>query len=339
METVRQKMGNQIERQEERASGDAQKPVQGDKPRLTRRGFIKGAGAIVVTAGAAAVAAGCDTAIPGSQAPGQALVSGDPDIIRTQPTAVGGPSTRYYHCLPDQAGGRPLEFFRPHEARTVEAIAARIIPGDADDPGAREAGVVNYIDCLLATGLGYAEPIYREPPFAMGYDEDDPPSEQELQTEGVIWLPNDLLERYGYQSVLTPREIYRMGLQALDRYANRQYGGDFVDLSEGDQDAVLEAVANDEAEGFDDPSATSFFEALRDHTVEGMFSDPIYGGNQDMAGWRLVGFPGAQRGYTVRDLKTEGYRRNPQGLPDLHHYHPGQTNESNVILPVQGSEQ
>jgi gluconate 2-dehydrogenase gamma chain len=330
-------MGNQAERERETSPGETSKPAEEQQRRFTRRGFIKGAGAIVAAAGAVSVAAGCDTALPGSQAPEQAMVSGDPDIIRTRPTAVGGPDTRHYHCMPGQAGGRPLEFFRPHEARTVEAITARIIPGDADDPGAREAGVVNYIDCLLASGLGYGEPTYREPPFAMGYDEDDPPTEEELHMEGVIWLPNDLLERYGYQSVLTPREIYRMGIQALDRYANGQYGGDFIALSEEDQDAVLEAVANDEAEGFD-PSAQVFFEMLRDHTVEGMFSDPIYGANQDMVGWKLVRFPGSQRGYTVSEMKTEGYRRDPQSLLDLHHYHPGYTDEANVILPIQGSE-
>ena len=46
--------------------------------------------------------------------------------------------------------------------------------------------------------------------------------------------------------------------------------------------------------------------------MEGMFADPIYGGNKDFAGWKLVGFPGAQRLYTTADLKNKGvFNRQP----------------------------
>jgi gluconate 2-dehydrogenase gamma chain len=43
-----------------------------------------------------------------------------------------------------------LEFFTPEQAAEVEAIAAQIIPTD-DTPGAREAGVVYFIDRALMT--------------------------------------------------------------------------------------------------------------------------------------------------------------------------------------------
>ncbi len=304
-----------------------------ERHQLSRRSFLKGAGATVATVGAASVVSGCDTlATPATST--QAM---DPNIITTAPTALGGPETALYVCPIEE--NRPLEFFRPHEARTVEAITARLLPGDAEDPGAREAGVVYYIDCVLASGPGYGEPTYRESPYAIGYDEEDPPSEEDLSPDyGVVWIPKEQLDRYGYQSILTPREAYRVGLAALDRYANERFDSDFVDLSEEEQDAIVEALAQDEATGFDDPSAADFFEMLRDHTIEGMFSDPIYGGNRNMVGWRLVGYPGAQRGYTPREMKTEGHRREPQSLLSLHHYHPGRTEQPNVILPVVGSD-
>ena len=60
------------------------------------------------------------------------------------------------------------------------------------------------------------------------------------------------------------------------------------------QDEVITALEQGKATGFTWPSAQAFFNTVRTHTMEGMFADPIYGGNKDFAGWRLVGFPGAQ---------------------------------------------
>mgnify|MGYP006391308779 CR=1 FL=1 len=42
-----------------------------------------------------------------------------------------------------------------------------------------------------------------------------------------------------------------------------------------------------------------FFETLLANTIEGWFADPAYGGNRDMAGWKMIGFPGAR--YDYRD--------------------------------------
>lgn len=329
-------------RQESQAAQE--KPTQ-DKaaqqrgPRLTRRSLLKSAGAAVAAAGGASLLSSCEIQAP--RLPAQVIAPADPNIITSIPsTGLGATElpAAFYQARLGEA--RTLQYFKPHEARTVEAITARIMPGDPDDPGAREAGVVYYIDGVLASELGYGQPTYREPPYAMGYDEDDPPTQAELDAHyGVIWLPNDQLERYGYQSIVTPRETYRMGLAALDRYANAQFSSNFVDLGESDQDAIVEALANGEAEGFDDPTAEDFFDILREHTIEGMFSDPIYGGNRDMVGWRLVGYPGSQRGYTAREMKTEGHQREPQSLLSLHHYRPGVTTDPNVVLPIQGSQQ
>ena len=45
-----------------------------------------------------------------------------------------------------------------------------------------------------------------------------------------------------------------------------------------------------------------FFRIVREHTVQGFFGDPAYGGNRDTVGWKLVGFPGAQWGYTSEQM-------------------------------------
>jgi gluconate 2-dehydrogenase gamma chain len=41
-----------------------------------------------------------------------------------------------------------------------------------------------------------------------------------------------------------------------------------------------------------------FFAVVREHVLQGTFCDPVYGGNRDTVGWKLVGFPGAHWGYT-----------------------------------------
>jgi gluconate 2-dehydrogenase gamma chain len=142
----------------------------------------------------------------------------------------------------------PLRFFTEEEALIVAAATSRIFPTDQSGPGAREAGVVIYIDRQLAGPYGRDRYRYTQDPF-----EDGPPE-------------------LGYQGKTMPREIYREGLKDLKG---------FDQLSPEEQDARLHQI-----------DSSRFFSLLRQHTVEGMFCDPIHGGNVDMIGWQLIGFPG-----------------------------------------------
>ncbi len=142
----------------------------------------------------------------------------------------------------------PLRFFDESEALIVAAATSRIFPTDQSGPGAREAGVVIYIDRQLAGPYGRDRYRYTQGPF-----EDGPPE-------------------LGYQGKATPREIYREGLKDLKGFDR---------LTPREQDFRLQQI---------EPSR--FFSLLRQHTIEGMFSDPIHGGNVDMIGWQLIGFPG-----------------------------------------------
>jgi gluconate 2-dehydrogenase gamma chain len=143
----------------------------------------------------------------------------------------------------------PLRFFTEEEALIVAAAAARIFPSDDSGPGAKEAGVVIYIDRQLGGPYGRDRFRYTQGPF----DENAP------------------LE-FGYQGKETPSETYREGLKGLKG---------FDKLSPEEQDKKLQQM-----------ESTHFFALLRQNTIEGMFSDPVHGGNVDMVGWQLVGFPG-----------------------------------------------
>ena len=88
---------------------------------------------------------------------------------------------------------------------------------------------------------------------------------------------------------------YGRGLRALDKYARRQFGGAFEKLAPAKQDSALNDLEAGRIADLRDGEA--FFDLLRTHVLEGVFGEPSYGGNRDMIGWKLVGFPGQQWGY------------------------------------------
>lgn len=293
---------------------------------LSRRSFLK-TGTLFITASALG---GCRTRAPDEDA--LALPASVPEVTPL-PVAEQYPEVPMTPAAPPASG--VLEFFTPHEAKTLDALTARIFPGSPDDPGAHEAGVVNYIDHKLTFDDGFAQPTYMHPPFAKAYEGDTPPAEAG-EDYGVVWVQKDQLERYGYQLELNPREVYRQGLSALERYTQDRYGAGFAALAAEQQDEVVGQLAEGAIDSFKKPSAKQFFKIVRDDVTEGMFCDPIYGGNRDMVGWKLLGYPGAQRAYTPAELLTEGTSRAPQGIAELHRFSPGQPANREVTLPVSG---
>ena len=101
------------------------------------------------------------------------------------------------------------------------------------------------------------------------------------------------------------QDFYRRGIASLDAHCRSTYKESFVHLTPERQDEVISALEEGKATGFTWPTAKEFFSILRTHTMEGMFADPLYGGNKDFAGWRLVGFPGAQTIFTPTDLQSK----------------------------------
>jgi gluconate 2-dehydrogenase gamma chain len=97
----------------------------------------------------------------------------------------------------------------------------------------------------------------------------------------------------GDYAALAP--LYRQGLRALQRYSRTKFGKRFFELADDDMDAVLRDFEAGNADSF--KPAAEFFETVRYHVLEGVFCEPQYGGNKNMAGWRLVNFPGQQFGY------------------------------------------
>jgi gluconate 2-dehydrogenase gamma chain len=270
-------------------------------PRFSRRGFLTASSVSLATTGLATI--GTAALHPAAAAP----------PIQADATPVADAMTGM------EDGSRPAEFFNPHEAATVDAIVSRLTPGDESDPGAHEAGVVFYIDrSLSGTNLGYSLKTYTQGPFPVISEEpvSVTASSNRYQYD-FIDLGTDQASRYGYQSVLSPQEVYRRGLEYVDAYAQSKHEKDFVDLTTDEQDAILGEMQEDKATGFEGPSGRAFFTQLRNDTIEGMFSDPMYGGNQGLVGWELIGYPGAQRIYTPDNIKDPKFTKAPQSLAML----------------------
>jgi gluconate 2-dehydrogenase gamma chain len=271
------------------------------EPHVSRRAFLKVSGATVASASIA------PTAVQ--------LVAAQ----EATPPATPGPEAS--PVAAQQAQLVPaIEFFNPVEAAMVEALSARILPGTSNDPGAREAGVVYYIDRTLAGPHGgYTTKTYTQGPFLV-VSEAETPVERTSRTDiyrVVETAGGDIVSRYGYQSVLTPQDIYRRGLESVEAFAQSSFGKSLLDLSDQEQDTLLEAMDAEEATGFDAPSGKAFFIKLRNDTIEGMFSDPMYGGNRDMVGWKLIGYPGARGFYTAQEMQDSNFSSPPVSLADM----------------------
>jgi gluconate 2-dehydrogenase gamma chain len=104
-------------------------------------------------------------------------------------------------------------------------------------------------------------------------------------------------------ALASSRQAYTAGLAALDRYTRSSRGKAFTELSATDQDSVLIDVETGTATGFTGSSA-AFFALVLNHTHQGTFGDPYYGGNANFIGWDLIGYPGIRTMVTAADQKS-----------------------------------
>lgn len=183
------------------------------------------------------------------------------------------------------------EFLTGEEVVFLHAAVGRLIPADELGPGAVEAGCVLFIDRQLAGAYGRAETWYMQGPWPEGDEEQ------------------------GFQSRMSPAETYRAGMRAVDAHCRTRFDGKiFNTLTSLQQDELLSELEKGKIE-LADVSAKGFFALLLQNTQEGFFADPLYGGNRDMAGWKLIGFPGARYDHRAVVVKHgERYRLPPVSI-------------------------
>lgn len=164
-------------------------------------------------------------------------------------------------------------FFTPQEARIVEAFVDRLIPADELSPGGKDCGCAVYIDRQLAGPYGRFDGYYMSGPFQKGSKQQGP------------------------QSPETPAQQYRKALAAFDKACVAKFGGKvFVALSDAQKDEAIKGL-EDGSLNLDGTDGKKFFKLILKNTQNGFLADPIYGGNRNMASWKMIGFPGTHYDY------------------------------------------
>jgi gluconate 2-dehydrogenase gamma chain len=198
------------------------------------------------------------------------------------------------NAAPAASQPEPLLTLTETEYAFVAAAADTLIPADELSPSGSECGVATFIDRQLAGAYGAGARLYRDGPFTKAKPE------------------------FGYQLPLNPREFFRDGIATANEWSRKTYGKDFDRLPGAEREAALKAMEDGKAE-FAGLNSRMFFNALLDISMEGFFADPIYGGNRDMAAWKMVGYPGLPATYRedIKKYLGKKYDKPPRSIADF----------------------
>jgi len=180
------------------------------------------------------------------------------------------------------------------EVAFLSAVADTMIPADELSPSGTDCGVVTYIDRQLAGAYGAGAKMYRMGPFRRGKPEQ------------------------GYQLALTPRQYFEVGIAAANDWSRKTFGRDLDRLTAAERVEALKQMEEGKAK-LEHFSSTAFFNRMHGLVMEGFFSDPMYGGNRNKAGWKLLGFPGLPATYAdkVDAYYNKRYVAPPRSIADF----------------------
>jgi len=193
------------------------------------------------------------------------------------------------------AGSAGYAFLNPDEAAFIEAVVDQMVPADQYTPKGTDLGLSIYIDRALAGGWGKGDRLYMQGPWQQGT-----PSQ-------------------GYQLPLTPADLYRAGIAAANAACVKANGKTFDKVTPAQRQEFLLAWQGGKVTFDSGLPPQVFFTTLYQNVMEGMFADPIYGGNRQKAGWKMLGFPGAiaVNYQNVEKYRGRKYTVDPQGIADL----------------------
>ncbi|MDA3128710.1 gluconate 2-dehydrogenase subunit 3 family protein [Aliibacillus thermotolerans] len=180
-------------------------------------------------------------------------------------------------------------FTKKEDFNVLAQVTELIFPEDESGPGAIALGVPFYIDKQLSSAWGYNARDYMQGPFYKGE-----PTQ-------------------GYQTSMLRHEIFSAGIEKIKEYSEATFNRPFLELEEEEQISVLKAFENDEVE-MKGVMSSQFFALLRGATLEGVYADPLYGGNEQMNGWKMKKYPGNKMSYLEVIDSEEFYDEPPSSL-------------------------
>jgi gluconate 2-dehydrogenase gamma chain len=223
---------------------------------------------------------------------GGAAAAGTTAIATPETAQAQQPAPAAQAATPQAAG---YEFLNLDEAAFVEALVDHMVPADELSPKGTDLGVNVYIDRALAGGWGKGDRLYMQGPWKQGA-----PSQ-------------------GYQLPLTPAQLYRAGIEATNAHCRKTYGKSFDRIEDAQRQEVLVGLSTGKMNFDNGLPVRVFWNTLYQTVIEGIYSDPIYGGNRNKAGWAIIGFPGAIAVHRdhVEKYRGKPFPNKPVGIADM----------------------
>lgn len=187
------------------------------------------------------------------------------------------------------------EWLRPAEQTFVEALTQHMCPPDHASPGGIDMGLPVFFDRSLGGAWGQGDRLYLQGPFKKG------------------------TANQGYQLGLTPAALFRAGTEALATYCETTYHKSFDALPAETKEALLKLLQAGKVEFVNGVPSGIYFAHLLQLFYEGMFADPIYGGNHAKLGWKMIGYPGVNTSnkLNIVRFKNKPYTPEPTSIADL----------------------
>jgi gluconate 2-dehydrogenase gamma chain len=187
-------------------------------------------------------------------------------------------------------------FLQPQEAQFVEALVDHMVPKDELTPSGTDIGIATFIDRALGGSWGKGDRLYMQGPWGKG-------------------TPNQ-----GYQLPLTPAALYRAAIEGCNAYCHNAFGQTFDRCTAEQKETFLKDLSAGKITLANGLPGRTFFSLFYQNVMEGMFADPIYGGNKDKIGWKMLGFPGVMANNAENVKQYNDGRRfvaNPVSIADM----------------------
>ena len=186
-------------------------------------------------------------------------------------------------------------WLRPGEQVFVEALVNHMCPADKHTPNGVDMGLNIYFDRALAGNWGQGDRLFLQGPFRQGS------------------------ANQGYQLAMTPAALFRAGTEGLDEYCQATYKKSFDALPPEAREPLLKDLQAGKIALPNGVPAKPYFAQLLQMFYEGMFADPIHGGNRDKMAWKMIGYPGVNttNKLNIVKFKNKPYRPQPLGIADV----------------------
>lgn len=217
-----------------------------------------------------------------------------PVVNATTGAGVAAPPVQVSQQASAPPASEGYTFLNADQSAFIEAFVNVLVPADDLTPSGTDLGLAMFIDRQLAGAWGKGDRLYRQGPWKEG-------------------SPGQ-----GYQLPLTPAEFFRAGIDAVNRHCKETNGKVFDRLPAADKEKVVEDLASGKIATGEIPGR-QFFDLVYQATMEGMFGDPMYGGNRNKAAWKMIGYPGVIAIYAakIEEYRDKTYVVDPMSIADL----------------------